>query len=298
MKMLTVGQSVSYKRKLTQEDFERFALLSGDDNPIHIDAEFSARTRFGKPVAHGAFLFGLISSLLGTQLPGLGTILLYQELMFPTPTYAGEEITVQVELTNVDSEKKLAELTTLVIRPNAEMGCQGKAVVYFGSTGEWPEAPKIEISPAYCSESQILKGLQLGETAHLKRTFSLENVREYIDLTGDSNPLYTDEELATKMGLAKPPIPAPLIGALFSCLLGTRLPGRGTNYLKQRFVFFEPAYPEEELTAKVEIVRLRPEKELINLRTTCLNPKGRLVCDGEALVLVRDVEPRRALCLK
>ncbi len=298
MKMLKAGQSFAYRRKVTQEDFRRFAILSGDDNPIHVDVEFSARTRFGKPVAHGAFLFGLISSLLGTQLPGPGTILLYQELMFPTPTYAGEEVTVQGEVTSVDLEKNLAELTTLIIRPNGEIGCQGQAVVYFGPLERWPKAPEREISSVYCSEGLTLKGFQLGESASLKRTFSSENVQEYIELTGDANPLYTDKDIATKMGLPQPPLPVPLIGALFSCLLGTCLPGWGTNYLKQRFLFFAPAYPGEELTAKVEIVRLRPEKELINLRTTCLNPEGKLICDGEALVLVRDVEARRTLCLK
>jgi len=298
VKAIRVGQSIEYRRRVTQEDFERFALLSGDNNPIHVDVEFSARTRFGKPVAHGAFLFGLISSLLGTKLPGPGTILLYQELMFPTPTYAGEEVTVQGEVTSVDWEKNLAELTTLVIRPNGEIGCQGQAVVYFGPLEMWPKAPEREISSAYCSEGHTLKGFQLGESASLKRTFSPENVREYIALTGDANPLYTDGEIAIKMRLPKTPLPAPLIGALFSCLLGTRLPGWGTNYLKQRFLFFEPAYPGEELTAKVEIVRLRPEKELINLRTTCLNPEGKPICDGEALVLVRDVEARRTSCPK
>jgi acyl dehydratase len=79
------------------------------------------------------------------------------------------------------------------------------------------------------------------------------------------------------------------LGGLFSFLLGTRLPGRGTNWLKQRLVFPRPAYPGQEITARVEITRLRPEKELVNLRTTCTNPQGEIICDGEALVLVKDL---------
>jgi acyl dehydratase len=80
------------------------------------------------------------------------------------------------------------------------------------------------------------------------------------------------------------------LGGLFSFLLGTRLPGRGTNYLKQRLVFSAPAYAGQDLEALVEIVRLRPEKQLVNLRTMCQNPAGDPVCWGEALVLVTDVE--------
>jgi acyl dehydratase len=79
---------------------------------------------------------------------------------------------------------------------------------------------------------------------------------------------------------------------LFSYLLGTRLPGRGTNYLKQRLTFPAPAYPGEEITAAVEVIRLRPEKELVNVRTTCTNRVQETVCEGEALVLARDVEGR------
>nr|WP_275982078.1 phosphate acetyltransferase [Frigidibacter sp. ROC022] len=84
-------------------------------------------------------------------------------------------------------------------------------------------------------------------------------------------------------------VPEPLIGALFSYLLGVRLPGPGTNYLKQELRFLASAPLDTELTARVEITRLRPEKHLVDLRTTCRLPDGTLICDGRALVLARDV---------
>lgn len=80
-------------------------------------------------------------------------------------------------------------------------------------------------------------------------------------------------------------VPEPLIAALFSNLLGEHLPGNGTNYLKQRMVFHDHARADEVLTAAVTVIRLRPEKALVNLKTVCHGRGGRLICEGEALVL-------------
>ncbi len=120
-----------------------------------------------------------------------------------------------------------------------------------------------------------MKEFKIGERATTRRTFTASEIAEYAALTG-----------------AKPDprfVPGPLLGGMFSFLLGTQLPGRGTNYLKQHLEFPAPACMGEDLVATVEIVRVRPEKELVNLKTTCTNPSGAVVCTGEALVLVKDV---------
>jgi len=75
-------------RTLTQADFDLFARLSGDDNPIHVDPGFSARTRFGRTVAHGLLLCTILRGLAGRLLPG--AVLRTQDIRFPAPTYAGE----------------------------------------------------------------------------------------------------------------------------------------------------------------------------------------------------------------
>lgn len=123
-----------------------------------------------------------------------------------------------------------------------------------------------------------MKGLSVGQTAATKRTFTRADLKEYVSLTGDAGTSV---------------VPGPLLGGMFSYLLGTELPGRGTNWLKQHLEFAMPAYVGEEITATVEVIRLRPEKELVNLRTVCRNGAGDIVCEGEALVLVRDVNPTR-----
>jgi acyl dehydratase len=84
-------------------------------------------------------------------------------------------------------------------------------------------------------------------------------------------------------------IPGPLLGGMISDLLGTKLPGRGTMWLKQRYSFPTPAVVGEAITAVVEIVRFRPEKDLVNLQISCTNSRGEVVCRGETLVFIADL---------
>ena len=122
-----------------------------------------------------------------------------------------------------------------------------------------------------------MKNLQVGQSATAKRTFTVEDLAAYASLADHAAQ---DARV----------VPGPLLGGMFSYLLGTTLPGRGTNYLKQRLEFPTSAVVGEEITATVAVIRLRPEKELVNLRTICTNPRGEIVCRGEALVLVKDLE--------
>ena len=85
-------------RTFSQRDFDRFAALSGDDNPIHVDAAFASRTRFGRTVCHGMLLYSTICRALTDEL-GPGFAQQEQELMFVTPTYTGEEVAVRLEVT-------------------------------------------------------------------------------------------------------------------------------------------------------------------------------------------------------
>jgi acyl dehydratase len=116
---------------------------------------------------------------------------------------------------------------------------------------------------------------QLGQRATLERTFIPRDLCDFAELVGGP----ADGEA----------VPAGLVGGLFSTLLGTALPGRGTNWMKQSLRFFAPARVGERLIATVEIVRLRPEKQLVNLQCRCRAAGGSLVCDGDALVLAREM---------
>lgn len=115
----------------------------------------------------------------------------------------------------------------------------------------------------------------VGQRAEMTRAFSIDDVAGYVALGG--HPVTHGE------------VPEPLVNALFSRLLGVELPGQGTNYLKQESEFFETARVDEALTASVEITRLRPEKDLVDLRTRCVGKDGKLISEGRALVYVADV---------
>lgn len=130
-----------------------------------------------------------------------------------------------------------------------------------------------------------MNGLVIGQTAMTRRSFSSKDIEGYRLLTGDVSLRYGLHQA----GDSRLKVPGPLLGGLFSYLLGTQLPGHGTNWLKQRLVFAQSAYVDEELVAEVKVIRLRPEKALVNLGTVCRNPAGDIVCEGEALVLVADV---------
>ncbi len=116
--------------------------------------------------------------------------------------------------------------------------------------------------------------LEVSQSASISRTYNSSDLGAFSHLTGE---------------LVDGSVPEPLIAALFSYLLGVKLPGRGTNYLKQSLNFIKPAPLDQELTARVTITELRSEKHLVDLRTECLDANGEMICDGRALVLAKDV---------
>lgn len=125
--MVEVGQTFDATHTLSQEDFDKFAQLSGDDNPIHVDPAFARRTRFGKPVAHGMMLYGLICALLGNHFPG--AVQIEQQLMFPAPTFAGEAITVSAKILSI-IEKQMT-LATTISNPSGQLTCDGQTRLYW-----------------------------------------------------------------------------------------------------------------------------------------------------------------------
>lgn len=119
--MSDAARSISEIRSFGQSDFDLFAQVSGDDNPIHVDPAFSARTRFGRTVAHGMLLFSVLRGLVAKLAPGVS--LKTQELMFPAPTYADERMRFCVRLLGGEVEMEVSRISDGVVT------CTGKAVL-------------------------------------------------------------------------------------------------------------------------------------------------------------------------
>lgn len=126
------------------------------------------------------------------------------------------------------------------------------------------------------------KGLTVGQSASSTRTFTADEIQTYSTLTGDTS---------YDAGC----IPGPMLGGMVSDLLGTKVPGRGTMWLKQHYEFPAAAHVGEAITATVEISHFRPDKDLVYLNVQCVNPNGQIVCKGETLVFVADLESARNL---
>lgn len=104
---------ISHDRALTQGEFDLFAAVSGDNNPIHVDPDFSARTRFGRTVSHGMLLYTVLWGLLQKQHPGARQV--SQTMMFPNPAYAGETLRFELsETASADSRRSYATKVTRV----------------------------------------------------------------------------------------------------------------------------------------------------------------------------------------
>lgn len=123
-----VGDRATVEHVFSQADVAAFAHLSGDDNPVHLDAAAAVEMGFSGTIVHGMLAAGLISRLLGTRLPGPGTIYLGQELRFRRPILPGEPVTATVEVTGRREDKPIFELRTTVISAG-ETAIEGTATV-------------------------------------------------------------------------------------------------------------------------------------------------------------------------
>lgn len=127
---LTVGSTATFTLPVTQDSITTFAEVTGDNNPLHTQADYAARTRFKQPVAHGMLGAGAISAALGTRLaPNSVVIYLEQNMQFRAPVMPGDEITATVTVTKVDPERSRVSLDTVVTKQDGTEVIRGDALV-------------------------------------------------------------------------------------------------------------------------------------------------------------------------
>ena len=130
---LQVGETASLSKTITDDDIRRFADLTGDQNPVHLDESYARQTRFGRRIAHGMLSASLISALLANELPGRGTVYLSQTLQFVAPVYPGDTVTARVTVTKIREDKPIVTLETVCLNQDGAPLIKGEAVVLLAS---------------------------------------------------------------------------------------------------------------------------------------------------------------------
>ena len=126
---LKIGDFFSTKRKVTDELIRKFAELSGDFNPIHLDEEFARSTRFGRRIAHGMLSGAFISSVLGNEFKERKIVYLSQTMKFIAPVFIDDVITTTAMVTKVREDKPIVTLETICKNQNGETTLKGEAAV-------------------------------------------------------------------------------------------------------------------------------------------------------------------------
>lgn len=126
---ISIGQTASYSRQVTENDIRMFAAVSGDVNPVHLDEAFASDTMFGGRIAHGMLTGAFISAALAMKLPGPGCVYLGQTLRFTRPVKIGDTVTVNLEVTAKRDDKAIITLACEVLNQHAAVVCSGEATV-------------------------------------------------------------------------------------------------------------------------------------------------------------------------
>ena len=127
---LSIGDVETFSKTISESDIYQFAGITGDLNPVHINKEYAAQTVFKDRIAHGIFLGGLISTVIGTKLPGTGSIYREQVLQFKAPVYIGDTITARVEVQSLLPEKNKITLITTCTNQDGKTVIEGSAQIH------------------------------------------------------------------------------------------------------------------------------------------------------------------------
>ena len=115
-----VNSSFDHYFRFTQEEVQRFAELTGDNNPLHLDAAYAATTNFKRPIIHGMLGATVFTKVLGTQFPGFGSIYLKQTLEFLRPMFVETDYKAVFTIKTIQEEKHIAEISTEIVDINTK----------------------------------------------------------------------------------------------------------------------------------------------------------------------------------
>ena len=132
---IVLGSHATFSKTVTETDVVMYAGITGDFNPVHVDAVEAAKSRFGGRIAHGMLSAGFISACIAMRLPGPGAIYLSQSLRFTRPVRIGDTITARVEVAEWNASKRHARLTTICHNQDGKLVIEGEALVMVPDDG-------------------------------------------------------------------------------------------------------------------------------------------------------------------
>jgi acyl dehydratase len=127
---LMVGQKAQRSATLTEEHVRLYSQITGDYNPLHVDADFAAATRFKKLIVQGGLTSGLLNAVVAMDLPGPGTVFLETRWRFTNPVFIGDTITAEVEILEVHATKPVSRIGVRIVRSDREVVLEGDAWCY------------------------------------------------------------------------------------------------------------------------------------------------------------------------
>ena len=127
---LRVGQRARRTQTVTAHEVELYAQITGDRNPLHFDADFAKRTRFGRLVAQGGIASGMLNALVAMDMPGAGTVFLSQTLSYKAPTYLGDTLTAEIEVLSLKSDKPVCQLKATITNQDGTVLLEGECWTY------------------------------------------------------------------------------------------------------------------------------------------------------------------------
>ena len=130
IKQFSVGQTSSISKTVSEYDIYTFAGVTGDFNPAHVNEAYAATTSFKKRIAHGMLSAGFVSAVLGTKLPGAGSIYAGQTMKFLAPVYIGDTVTATVTVKEIIEERRRLILTTEVANQDGVTVFTGEATIF------------------------------------------------------------------------------------------------------------------------------------------------------------------------